>query len=187
MAKLTKRQTKVLQYLYDHKADSVEPEHIAKSTGLSERDVRADIRVLQEMNFVSGPASLLSRCEQLLAKQDDKIDATSPEYPAYITLLASVISRADEEYLATELGYDREFCATVGSRLRNSKIWRDDEVPAVVLDRWQGKDGGIAFWLDMSVAAGMMECADGDAEQPRYGISSSGKRRVEQMLHKDRS
>jgi hypothetical protein len=186
MAKLTKRQTKILQYLYDHKSGSGLPENIAKALGFSERDVRSDIRVLQEMNFVSGPPSLLSHCEKTLADLDDKLDATAPEYPAYVVLIASLLSRADEDHLAAELGYDREFVGLVGSRLRNAKIWHDDEVPEVVLSRWKGEGGGIAVWLDMGVAAGTMVCADGDTETPSYTATPEGKRIAERVLGLDR-
>ena len=184
MPNITRRQRRVLQFLADNKK-AVEIGHIARALHLSERDVAVDIRVLQEQNFVDGPPSLLSRCHKLLADMGE-VDLCAPDYPAGIVLIASVITRrANEEYLADELGYDFEFVGAVGARLRNAKLWHDAEVPEAVCERWLGEEGVAAFLLDFNVASGAMECLEGDTINPRYRMTPEGKRRVERMMRKE--
>src|SRR4051812_20158349 len=54
---------------------------------------------------------------------DDKLKPTDSGYAEHVILIASALANANEEFLASELGYDKEFVATVGSRLRNAGIW----------------------------------------------------------------
>ena len=183
MPNITRPQRRVLHFLANKKA--IEIGHIARALHLSEKDVAADIRVLQEQNFVAGPPSLLSRCQKLLADMGET-DLCAPDYPAGIVLIASVITRrADEEYLSDELGYDFEFVGAVGARLRNAKLWHDDEVPEAVCERWLGEEGGTAFFLDFNVASGAMECLEGDTTDPSYRMTPDGNRRVERMMRKE--
>jgi len=83
MANLTDQQTRILQFLADNKTSATAPDVIAKRLGLNEREVRSDIRVLQEHGFVSGPPSLLSRCTEMLKEVDPDTDASSQEFPAW--------------------------------------------------------------------------------------------------------
>lgn len=50
-------------------------------------------------------------------------------------------------------GYRLEFVGPVVRRLRDQGIWRDGTVPAA----WFGEGGGLAFWLDVAVAEGLLD------------------------------
>ena len=120
----------------------------------------------------------------ILTSMDDKFTPTSDGWAGAMILLASYEMGANEPFIAEELGYDPEFVALVGSRLRNSKIWLGELLSDKAIARYEQEEGGIAFFLDTNVANGSMKIGSYRKEdgEPLYSMTDSGKRHVENML-----
>jgi hypothetical protein len=71
-----------------------------------------------------------------------------------VLLLAAVDGVGqDVDDLAAFTGYDRDWIVEVAERLERSGIWRD----GVTYGDWADDEtGGIAFWMDVSVAQGLL-------------------------------
>lgn len=174
--KLTKNEERVLRYLYEHRDDGRESllSEIAIGCKLSENATIAAIRTLREAGYIGGSASdLLGDSMSALKEMDPELKSTSRGYAETIILFASAKSKADEAFLATELSYDPEFVALVGSRLRSAGIWKNDEVTSLHLERWG--ESSISFFLDASVAIGDLMIVSEHDTDPQYQMTASGK------------
>lgn len=120
----------------------------------------------------------------VLTAMDENFTPLSDGWAGAMILLASYEMGADEFLIADALGYDSEFVSLVGNRLRNSKIWTKRRLSSRASKRYDGEDGGIAFFLDINVANGSMKIGSYRKEdgEPMYSMTDSGKRHVEQML-----
>ncbi len=126
---------------------------------------------------------LLNEVMDAMKQFDPNMAPNSDGYAEAVIMLAALTVGADEAKLAAGLGYDPEFVALVGNRLRNARIWADAGTDEAFFNRWTGPDGGLAFLCDVNVASGRMIVAHlGEDGEPQYSITESGKRHVEQML-----
>jgi DNA-binding MarR family transcriptional regulator len=175
--KLSSNQQKVLIYLNDNEAPSLE--QIISGTGLGNEAVRKALARLKELGFVNAPEGLLDRATEILNKLDDKLTPTSNGFAEYIILIASLISKADEKFLAQELEYDPEFVAMVGSRLRSAKIWVEDQVSALHRTAFEDESNPAAFWMAGLVAMGDFKIVSGHDDEPKYAFTDHGKKRAE--------
>lgn len=81
-----------------------------------------------------------------LKEMDENLKSTDDGYVALAVMVASSIAKAEEEFLASELGYDKEFVFVIGKRLRDAKIWKDDQVDPEVHKQWMNNP--VLFWID---------------------------------------
>lgn len=76
---------------------------------------------------------------------------------AVLMLAASQIGTADDLALARFTNEHAEWVAQIGQRLRSSGVWTEDGGTAC--EWFEPESGGIAFWLDVAVAQGLVERA----------------------------
>lgn len=172
---------KILLYMFEHKEEGeLSIEKIASFTGLDVAEVQERLQLMQETGLVSGPEPLLSRSMRCLKEIDVKFEATAKGYSEHIILIASALEKADEEFLARELGYDTEFVSIVGSRLRTAGIWRGNAVEENHYQNWL-KDG-FAFFIDGAVATGDMMIVGGTRDNPNYQMTPGGKSEVAKII-----
>lgn len=175
MSATTPDQDKILRFLYERK-DAKKPPTISDIAGGTYLDADRVTRIigeLKELGMVNGPPSLLETTEKQLLEVDENLKTTDRGYAEQVILLASAMSKADEAFLATELGYDLEFVSLVGARLRNARIWDGDQVAPETVELWQNNDAG--FYLDAGVAMGnMMVVFDGG--ERKYSLTEGGMR-----------
>lgn len=183
MDRVSKNADAVLLYLYENRESetSLDTEAIIKGTGLAADDVRQALTELSEAGLIRGPPSLLTMSMNSLKEMDEKFTPVSAGYAEHIILVASILARANEKYLAAELGYDPETVALVGSRLRSSGVWEGDQVNPSHLKTYAEEMGGTAFFLDGAVARGDLQIV-GRTPKPQYQMTDSGKRNVTRMF-----
>lgn len=180
--KLPAAEEAVLKFLYackDQKAPAAE--EVAKATGLSLATTKRALIALKERGLVGGSPTLTERCAKALKEMDPAVNPTSEGYAEKILLLASALSKADETFLAEELGYDQEFVNLVGSRLRAAGIWKGNALSEHHWNAWLSEMGGTAFYCDVNVATGDFMIVGGTPDNPQYKMTESAKRRVERL------
>lgn len=184
---MTKRQQtpdeeRVLLVLYENKGSDHETpfDEIVAKTGLSPEATKKAIRGLTESGLIGGP-DLLRDATKMMSEMQPDLHPTARGYSENIILIASIIAKADEAFLAVELSYDSEFVALVGSRLRNAGIWVDGAISQRHLTAWD-KDS-TSYFLDCAVAIGDLmivgENPDGDL---LFQMTAGGKGHVEKLL-----
>jgi hypothetical protein len=182
--KLTDNEERVLLCLYERRdSDQEIPfEKIVASTGLSPKEVRSSIRGLTEAGMIGGNGpDLLREATDALMKMQPEIQPTARGYSENIILVASILAKADEAFLANELSYDPEFVAVVGSRLRAAGIWKGGAISERHLNDW--KKDSTAYFLDCAVAAGdLMIVGENSNGDLLFQMTSSGKGHVEKLL-----
>jgi hypothetical protein len=171
MKTLSEVEKKVLLFLCEQKELGHTQPNVAAicdGTGLGRQVVRRALRALVEKKLLGGgPPDLLEEVMGLLSEQDPNLKATDPGYAEHVILLASAISKADEAFLAEELGYDLEFVSIVGSRLRSSGVWDGDHLSEDSLKGWTSDGGGLNFYLDGAIATGDLVAAERDKNGER--------------------
>lgn len=177
--KLSPEQEKVLIALHDGYTD---PEKLAKQVCLSVPAIKKALSELQELGMVNGPKGLLDDCVEALKEMDDKLSPVDEGYSEHILLIASALSNANEEFLASELGYDKEFVSTVASRLKNAGIWVNGNLADDVRQSWMEDD--ISFFSDGSVACGFLEVVRGKGKDRRYKLTESGLKKGADLIKK---
>lgn len=182
--KLTPNADKVLRFLYDNKKNPPKQSEIAKGTRLDISHVKRALIELKECGFCGGPPSLLEVVRDALKNLDKDLTETSDGYTAAVVLMASYFDDADEEVLASELGYEEEFVKMIGSRLRNSGVWEGNKLAPHHRKEWEKENGGaICFFLDCGVAEGKMLCSHSPKNgEPSYSITEGGLRDVKRIL-----
>lgn len=121
----------------------------------------------------------------LLQELDSKLSPVGDTGYAEAAVMFSAIPEdigANEKTIANELGYDPEFVALVGNRLRRSGIWSGRTVDPRAMRRWEDENGGIAMMCDMNVARGDFMVTSYEGDEPRYKNTEAGERRVRQLL-----
>lgn len=189
--KLAPSEEKVLQFLYQHREDPVRPTkaQIAAGADLSISEATNVLTSLEERGMIRGRSpSLLNNAAAILKQIDPNFKPTDSGYNEHVVLLASFLSRADEAFLADELGFEPEFVATVGSRLRAAGTWAGDQLSDEAYGEWMKPDGGaISLWLDGAVACGDLMVTGRDAEGSRlFQMTPGAKRTVEAIMRGSR-
>lgn len=177
---LTKRQEYVLRFLYERKDAPPSLSAISGALNIKPSEVRTTLTELRELGMVSGPPTLADRVRETLQGMDPKFGPLSPSFAEHAVLIASVFIDPVDDDLADELGYDKEFVRTVGSRLRAAGIWRAGKLSAERLALWE-RDG-VAFWLDGAIARGSLKRAGGPDDDPRYQMTTDGIADVKRMM-----
>lgn len=177
--KLNAEQEKVLVALHDGYST---PEKVSKHAGLSKAKVQTILVQLKELGMIEAPSGLLEAATKTLKEMDDKLAPTDSGYAEHIILVASALTDANEEFLANELGYDKEFVSTVGSRLRNAGIWINGKLDAECRKSWM--ENSVAFWVDGGVACGYMTVVGGSGRDRKYKLTDAGVRRGASLMKK---
>lgn len=154
--KITEDERKVLDFLFRNKDERPGFDAIRAGTGLAHREARRALRGLAAAGYVSNRnRDVFDVATEFLAAVDPEFKPTDAGYSEHLILAASAVSKADEVFLAAELDFDDEFVAFVGSRLRNSGVWKGDKVSDDHFAEWSSPEqGGIAFLGDGAVATG---------------------------------
>ncbi len=167
--KITKKQENVLIALH---GGATNISDLCKKSGLPESEVVKALDELKQAGFVEGPPSFAEQCAAVLKEMDDTLKPIDRGYQEAIILVASVIAKADEKFLADNLGYDLEFVQVVGNRLRNSKIWVGDKVREDVLQQWE--TSSVSFMVDVNVASGIFRIIGGEGENRQIELTAEG-------------
>jgi hypothetical protein len=95
----------------------------------------------------------LRQIKNVVHKMDDTITPDDEAYQAAVIMLAALQVGANIRRVARFTGYPIREVARIGYCLRANGIWSGSKTKC----DWFEKDGGLAFWLDVSVALGYME------------------------------
>ncbi len=171
-----KDEESVLKFLYENSEVETQPTvaDICAGTKLTRQVVRESLRSLAEKGMISGPPDLLQQTMAALKDQDKNFEPTDPGYAEHVILLASALSRANEQFLAEELGYDIEFVSLVGSRLRSSGIWVGDHLNDESRKEWCDDGGATIFYLEGAVATGDLVVVERNADGERQWKMTEG-------------
>lgn len=174
----------VFEFLFRHKdVDAPSITDICEGTGLTKLNARRILYSLQERRLVGGPPSLLGQTMAMLKNLDKNFEPTDAGYNEHVILLASAFTAANESTLAEELGFDVEFVATVGSRLRSSGIWSGDALDEKHRVAWE-KDA-IAFYCDGAIATGDLMIVGKNANgEAQYQMTPGGMSRAATLFKK---
>jgi len=101
-----------------------------------------------------GSSELLARITNAL--KTEELEADDETYKAAAVLLASATLGPNPAAIAKTLKYPSALVAKFNYNLRKSGVWKRGRVFA----NWGDKEtGGVAFWMDVMVAQGLMERA----------------------------
>jgi len=92
--------------------------------------------------------------EKEVQRLDPEIKLDDPCFKTGVMLLASIQVGANADRLAKFCRYSRDFVRPRARRARKNGIWQYD---AVSCDWFDEKSGGVAFWMDVMVAEGIMK------------------------------
>lgn len=88
---------------------------------------------------------------------DPNLDPNLDTFRSALLLLSSAVVGPDEAKVAAFTGLPAAFVAERAERLRASGVWTGEG--KIAADWWDEETGGIAFWIDVNVAEGLMERA----------------------------
>lgn len=175
MGPMSKDERAILDFLFRHKDEEGNTSLVAicDGTGLSRQVVRRTLRSLQEQNMVGGPPNLYDQSVNLFKEMEPKFNPTDSGFNEHIILVASIIEKAEEGFLADELSFDAEFVGLVGSRLRQAGIWAGAAVAKRFYDAIM-KDS-LNFWLAGAVATGdLMIVGQNEMGDDMFKMTDSG-------------
>lgn len=97
----------------------------------------------------------IRQIHNMIKESDPNLSQDDEAYKAAAVLLLSANIGPNQLAIARLLGYPRSLVAKFNYRLRKSKIWRRGKV---YHSGWDDPEhGGIAFWLDVATATGLIE------------------------------
>ena len=103
----------------------------------------------------------IERVRAEVKRMDPNVDENSSEFRSAVILLSALVVGPRVREVATFTGYKYRDVAERFRRLRASGVVRQGQLSI----QWFDEDGGgIAFWLDVLVAEGMMARTDTQAE-----------------------
>lgn len=88
-----------------------------------------------------------------IRRMDPNLKPTDESFDTAVILLASTIVGPNVLSVSRYTGIATPEVAKRAKNFRESKVWSGKKVRA---GEWFDKDGGIAFWLDVSVGDGML-------------------------------
>lgn len=97
---------------------------------------------------------LMQEIEREVQHLDPNLDADNSSFKTAVLLLAAALMSQDIDALVEFTGYPTEFITERAEKLRKNGVWVDGKTVADWLDP---ETGGLAFWLDVLVAEGMVE------------------------------
>ena len=112
----------------------------------------------------------------LASATDDTFTPGSELYPYACILVAGIVGVVNEDAIAEGMEFDLDFVRTVGSRLRASFVWTDDQYSAEHQLHEEG--GGTAFFLHVAVAKGQIQMR----EDGRFRMTETGKKDIEALM-----
>ena len=87
-------------------------------------------------------------------KMDPNLDARTFAFKAAVCLLSALQVGPDVDKVAEFTGFPRKTVNEFAERLIEGGVWKDGKTCC----EWFEKDnGGIAFWMDVCVAQGLMQ------------------------------
>jgi len=97
---------------------------------------------------------LVKRINLELKRLDPRLSPEDESFKAAAVLLAGLEIGLNISKLSKALGYDRSLVCKFAYNLRKSRVWRGRKTYA----NWNDEEsGGVAFWMDVCVAQGLME------------------------------
>lgn len=119
----------------------------------------------------------------VVSQLDEKLKRTDTAFMVAAILIAALKFGADEDEIAYHLGYAPEFVSTIGQRLRKSGVW--EGLTSAHQNAWSDSEsGGMAFWMDVTIGEGFIECCSGPGEEPQYRMTEEARREVEKKLRR---
>ena len=99
---------------------------------------------------------VLARLHAAVRESDPNINPDDEPYKAAVVLLASANVGPNDRKIAKLTKYPLALVQEFGDRLRQSRVWKDGKVWC----EWDDPEsGGVAFWLDVSIAVGWLKRA----------------------------
>jgi hypothetical protein len=96
----------------------------------------------------------VSDFEKEVRRLDPKIKSDDPCFKTGVVLLVSLMVGANADRVAKFCKYSRDFVRPRARRARKNGIWQYDTVSCDWFDK---KSGGVAFWLDVMTAEGILK------------------------------
>lgn len=101
-------------------------------------------------------SDLLARIREGIKSSDPNVNEDDESYKAAAVLLAAINVGQNQSKIVKLLGYPRALVAKFAYNLKKSGVWKNGKTYA----EWNDpENGGIAFWMDVCVAQGLMERA----------------------------
>lgn len=90
---------------------------------------------------------------KIVKKLDPNLDENSTGFNAAMVLIGASQVGTNADAIAKRTGLPRRKVREITGRCRDGGLFKNGKI---VHGGWFDKDGGIAFWLDVCVAEGMM-------------------------------
>jgi hypothetical protein len=90
----------------------------------------------------------------ILREMDPNLKPDDDAYPAAAALVAAATVGTSADKIARRARIPRSKARAIAARCREAGLFAAGKISH---GGWFGKDGGIAFWLDVAVAQGYME------------------------------
>ena len=92
--------------------------------------------------------------------------------------MASILAeKANEDFLAEQLGYDRDFVGLVGSRLRAAGAWTNKQFDQGFITKLETHK--VTLNLFSAIAGGDVMVVGGSKEESIFELTPKGRRRIE--------
>ena len=96
----------------------------------------------------------LNEIKAEVKKMDPQLDRRTKAFKAAVCLLSALQVGADSEAVSKFTGYPRKLVDAFTERLISGGVWREGKT---CCEWFEEDNGGIAFWLDVCVAQGLMD------------------------------
>lgn len=127
-------------------------------------------------------STTLQEIEVAIRRSDKTLRKQSRSWDAAVVLMASLHLGAHVLRLSEFTGIPLQRIRDFEANLRRARIWTvEDTVHEISAKVWIESDSDYAFWLDASVAEGLIDAFIEEGEF-RYRLSTAGTRRVEKLL-----
>jgi hypothetical protein len=110
---------------------------------------------------------LLKRGSAAVHRLIPTLDPQSAEFRVAVIMIAATMVGPNEEALAIALGYEREFVAVIGRRLRAAHIWLGEGLNTRRVEGWQRCN---ALQIDLLVILGHLS-SNNDPLDPSYRLA----------------
>jgi hypothetical protein len=128
-----------------------------------------DIKVDADGKYLMTPGLIKSICFDLCFKI--QLFSEEEKQVALILLMAAMVSKADEFAVIRDTGLNADFVSTVAKRLREAKIWVDDQIDMEWDDPDPEKGGDIIFILHVACGMGnIVRTFKPDVEQEQPSV-----------------
>lgn len=109
--------------------------------------------------------------EEQIKKLDPKLKKNDEVFKIATILLSGLEVGADSKAIAKFLDIDIKDVEKYEKNLRKGKVWQGKKTAC----EWFEKDGGIAFWMDVLVAQGLVERTSSKRQPTKKGKATKKK------------